>query len=133
MTGLHFIEQQKQIVLVAKPTQPDQIFRLGHGDSAFALHRFNQNGGRRFRDRAPRRLQIVERYVFEARDRRIESLFYFFLPGRCDPGQGSTVKRFERGDDFVAAFLLPELPCQFEQPFVCFRAAIAEKDAPGGD
>src|SRR5580693_6936677 len=53
--------------------------------------------------------------------------FYFFLPGRCDPGQRSTMKRIRCGDDSIATFSVPEFSRQLEQTFVRLGAAIAKK------
>ena len=92
MPGLHFIEEQKQITLVAKFAESEQIFRRRNCDSAFALDRFDQNGDCRSCNRRAHGFQIVERNMFEPRDRRLKALLHFLLTGRRDSRQRSTVK-----------------------------------------
>ena len=92
MSGLHFVEEQKQIVFVAKFSQSDQIFRRRDRDPALALDRLDQNGRCRFCDRGAHRFEIVKRHMLESRHRRLESFLHFLLTGRGDSGQGPSMK-----------------------------------------
>src|ERR1700736_716928 len=130
---LNFIKQQQQVALIAKFPQTDQIFSGGNGYSAFALDRFDQNRRRLRRHRAGHCLQIIEWNVFEAAHHRPKTLFYFFLTGRGDSGQGSSMKRAERRNNLVTASAMAKLPSQFEQAFVGFGTAVAKKTAAGAD
>src|SRR5206468_9245353 len=59
---------------------------------------------------------------------RLKAFLDFLLTRRGQARQRSAMKRIERGDDFVAAFVVAELARQFEQSFVRLRAAVAEKE-----
>ena len=133
MAGLNFVEQQEQLALVAKFSQSNQIFRRRNSDSAFALHRFNQNRSGLWCDRAAHRFKVVKRHLLESLNCRAETFFHFFLSGRCNPSQRPPMKRVDRRNDFVADVIVSEFPGQLEQAFVRFRAAVAEKDSPRRD
>ena len=70
MSGLHFVEQQQQIMLVAKLPQPDQVFGRRDCDSTFALDRFN----RLVADAAARPV-----YVFDDDGVRAGAVWYLHL------------------------------------------------------
>src|SRR5205085_8621912 len=110
--------------------QSEQIFRRRDGDSALALDRLNQDRGSLRRNRGAHRFEIVERNLFESFNRGFESFFYFFLTGRGDSGQRSTMKRAGGGDDFVAAIRMSEFPRKFEEALVRFRSAVAKEYSP---
>src|ERR1700726_1463404 len=92
MPGLHFIEEQKQITLVAKFAESRQVFRRRNCDSAFALDWFDQNGDCRSCNRRAHGREIVEPHMLESRDQRLKTFLHFLLAGRRDSGQRSTVK-----------------------------------------
>ena len=64
---------------------------------------------------------------------RFEPLFHFVLAGRRNGRQGPPVERVEGGENFEPAFFMSEFPGQFEQAFVGFGPAVAEKDLAGRD
>src|SRR5207244_10210601 len=115
-------------LLVAKFSQSNQIFRRRDSDSAFALHRFNQNRGCLWCDRAAHRFQVVKRYLLESLNCRTETFFHFFLPGRCNPSQRPPMKRVDRSNDFVADVSVSEFPGQLDLASLLFLDAIEEKD-----
>ena len=92
MSGLHFIEQQQETVLVAKLSQAKQIFPGRDRDSALSLHRLDENRAGLGRNCASHGFDIVERNVFESFHRGIESLFNFLLTGGRNSRQRPTVK-----------------------------------------
>src|SRR5690242_6331918 len=115
MASLHFVEHQKQIALVAKFAQPDQVFRLRDRDPALTLDWLDQDrGGFRGNGRA-HRFEIVERDLLESFNRRLESFLYFFLPSGGDARQRAFVERVDRRDDFVTAFVAAKFPGELEQ------------------
>src|ERR1051326_8861121 len=129
MAGLHFVDEQKQILFVAKFAMDDQIFSRRDRYSALTLHRLDQNCRGFRRNRAAHRFDVVERHVFESFDARIESFFDFLLTSSSNAGQRSAMKRIGRSNDFVSTALLSKFSSEFEQAFVRFRAAVAEKNA----
>src|SRR5438132_13468118 len=92
MPGLHFIEEQKQITLVAKFAESEQIFRRRNCDSAFALDRFDQNRNCRSCNRRAHSREIVEPHMLESRDPLLETLLPFFLTCRRALRQRSTAQ-----------------------------------------
>src|SRR5205085_2232244 len=93
MTSLHFVEQQQQITLVAKASQPDQVLLRGDGDTAFSLNRLDQDSCCLRRNCAPYGFQIIERNVLEAADHRFKALFNFLLTSSGDAGERSSMER----------------------------------------
>ena len=127
MAGLHFIEEQKDILFVAELSQTEKIFRRRGSNSAFALDRFHQDRRGLRRHRGAHRVEIVEWHLAEAGHHRLETLFDLFLTRRGDARQSAPVKRTVRGDDLVPALVVPEFSRELEQAFVRLRAAVAEK------
>ncbi len=82
---------------------------------------------RRRRKCRPHGSQIIVRHVGESRRHRLKALFHFVLTSGGNSRQRPAMKRVEGGDDFKAAFVVPEFARQFEQALVGFAAAIAEK------
>jgi hypothetical protein len=115
--------------------QAEKIFGAGHEDAAFALDALDENSNRLGRDRGLDGGEVVERYMREARQERLEAVLDFLLPGRGERGHGPAVKGIRRGDDFVAALIgvrgMAELPRHLDQRFVRFGTAVAEKNFSG--
>ena len=133
MASLHFVEEQKQVAIVAQLAQAAQVFGGSHGDAALSLDRFHQDGGRLGRDRLAHGLEIVERDVLESGHHRLKAFLHLFLPGSGNPRERAPVEGIEGGDDFEPAFVVPEFSRQLEESFVGFRSAVAKKAAPGPD
>ncbi len=93
--GLHLVEHEQQAVLVAELAQRPEKRRRRHSNAALAHDRFDQDR-RRFRpDRALGRLEIAERHLIEAVDRRTEAFEIFLVAARrrASPGCGRGTRR----------------------------------------
>ena len=85
--ALHLVKDQQQPVCVA---QRAHLFKVSirHGtDAAFALHRFDHDGGCGIGDRRAKRLHIAKFDMFETGEQRAEAFGHFLGPCRRDPGR----------------------------------------------
>ena len=131
VSALHAVQEQQQFLFIAQRAQAEQIFRRRGDDTALALDAFDQDGRRRRGDCGPRRREVVVRHMPETRDHRLEALLHLVLAGGGDAGERAAVKRIERGEDFEAAFVVPELAGELVKSFVRLRAAVAKKHLAG--
>src|SRR5664279_1778191 len=74
---LHFVEQQKQAIFVAKFAQRPQKARRRHPDAALALYGFDQNGAGLWTNGSFDRLDVGKRNRVEAFDRRTKTFKIF--------------------------------------------------------
>src|ERR1043166_9009699 len=107
MAGLHFIEQQQEPGLGAKFAKSQQIFRRPRRDPTLALDRLDQDRRGLRRDCRAHRFEIVERYLAKSGNHRLETFFYFLLPGCRDPGQRSAMERAIRRENLETSFVVP--------------------------
>ena len=92
--ALHFIHQQKKIMLPAQLRQAPQKFRSHAVDPSFSLDGF-QHEGHRFRpDGFAGRFQIVERQMAESRQHGVKADFDFILPRGGHAAQRPPVEGF---------------------------------------
>ena len=97
--GLDLVEDQQQPVVVAQLAQRAQEGMRHDPHAALAHDRLDHDGGGLRTDRFLGRLQIGERHLVEALDRRAEAFEIFFIPGRGDRRQRAPVEcAFERDD-----------------------------------
>ena len=73
-----------------------------HAHAAFALDRLDQDGGGLRADRRLDRLEVAERHLVEAVDRRAEAFEIFLLAAGRERRQRAAVERALEGDDAVA-------------------------------
>jgi hypothetical protein len=97
--GLHLVEHQEQLVLVAQFAQAPQERRRHHPHAALALDRLDQDR-RGFRtDGRFDRLEVAERNLVEARHHRAEPFQVFFLAAGGEGRERTPVEgAFERND-----------------------------------
>ena len=82
--GLHFVEDQQQLVLVGQLAQPFEVAGRRQVDAAFALDRLDQDGAGLVVDQLGDRVEIAERGVAEARQQRLEALVILRLAGGAE-------------------------------------------------
>src|SRR6266487_273794 len=100
---LHLVEDQERAGPVADLAGGGQVFRRRDVDAAFALDRLQQDGRRLVIDGAAQRLDVVEGYVHEARDERLERLPEVPPPRRAERPHRPPVEASHRRDDLRAA------------------------------
>ena len=96
--ALHFVVDQQQPEFVTDRPQSAQVVQIRRGNAAFALNGFDQNGSGFFGDRRAGLVQIVERHVVEAVDRRAEAVEVLWVVGGGDGRQRPAVKGVARAD-----------------------------------
>ena len=106
--GLHLVEDQQQLVLVAQLAQAFEVAGRRQVDAAFALDRLDQDRARsRRRSASPSRVEVAERGVVEARQHRLDARVILRLAGRGQRSHRPAVEAVEHGDDLVAASAVP--------------------------
>ena len=123
--ALHFVIKKQQIALVAQRAQGAEKFGRERTHAAFALDRLDHDGGGSFADGMEHAFE-ARGDVEEAIEGRTEAEFHFELSGRGDAAEGASVEGAIEGDDLVASRAV--FAGQFEESFVGFGAAVAEKD-----
>ena len=81
--GLHFVEDQHQLVLVGQLAQAFEVAGRRQVDAALALDRLDHDGARLAVDQLRDRVEIAERGVAEAGQQRLEALVILRLAGRA--------------------------------------------------
>ena len=131
---MDFIEDQQHAVLVADLTQPAQEFVGRRTDAALALHRLDQDRGRRVGDGSTHRIEIAELNLIEARRLRAEALDIFLLTAGGDGRDGAAVEGAFEGDD-MELFRMPLgkliAPRRLDGAFQRFRTRVGEEDLVG--
>ena len=127
MAALNAVHEQQYFFLIAQGAQAQEIFGGGGRHAAFALHAFNHDGGGGGRDRGPGGRQIVERNVPESGHDRFKPFLHLVLARRGDAAEGPAVKGIDGGKHFKPAFVVAEFAREFEEPFICLRAAVGKK------
>jgi len=129
--GLHFVEEEKEIIF---PGEGGESFEecAGHGiDSAFALDGFEKEGDGLIGEGGFDGVEIVGIDVNESGEEGVEALVDFSLGGGGHRADGAAVKRLVEGDDFVTTGGLSETPREFNKPVVGFGAGVGEEDFAG--
>ncbi len=132
--GLHFVEDQQGVVLVAQFAGAFQIGLLGRQHAALALHRFQNDGAGLVRDGCFQRIQIVVRNVRDTGNLRAEAVGILGLTTDVHGKQGTAMEAVQRRDDFVLVFteLFAGITTrQFQCRFVGLGAGVAEEHAVG--
>ena len=102
--GLHLVEDQQHVVLVAELAQPGQIAVGRHDDAGLALDRLDQHGRGVGRDRALDRGEVAERHRLEARRERAEAVAIVGL-GRERRHRGGAAVEVAVSDDDLGLVL----------------------------
>ena len=131
---LDFVEAQENAKFVAGAAQILHELDVGRSDPAFALHRLNHDPGGLPVDRIAHRVEVVQRHMHEAFDRRAEAFEVMMVAGRGQRRQGAAMERAFEADDFVA-FRMPvgeHRPAHhFDHAFVGLSPRIAEEHRVG--
>ncbi len=124
--GLHFVEDQQQLVLVGQLAQAGQEAVGRNADAAFALDRLDHDGRRLVVDQPGHGVQVAERGVDEAGHQRPEPLVVLRLRGGRGRAQRAAVEAALEGDDLVA--LLGRVqPGELDGRLVGLGARVAEE------
>ena len=132
--GLHLVEDQQQAVLVAKFAQRPQERGLDHAHAALAHDRLDHDRRGLGADGALHRVEIGERHLIEAVDRRAETFEIFLLPGGGERRQRAAVEGALESDDPVAfrkAVGEVVFARHLDRAFHRLGAGIAEEDEVG--
>ncbi len=132
--ALHLVEEEQQIVLIAKRAQAAEEFGRADVNAAFALNRLDEDRGRLVVDECGERFEIIEFAEHKTRYERTKSLLDFFLRSGAHAAVGAAVEGAFGADDFRAFTLFAALgdavePREFDQGFVGLGAAVTEKNA----
>src|SRR5450830_852769 len=130
-SGLDFVEDEQNFMLVAELAQVFQEAGSGWVDSTLALDWFNDDGRSPGTQNFFNALQVVERRLPETGGQGRETLLYFVLAGHRQGGQGPAVKRAGKGNNLVTAGGVAGEPGQFDGGFVRFRAAVGKETLTG--
>ena len=127
--GLHFVQDEQDVVAVAPFAQPLEIVGVGDVDAALALHRLHHHGDGVVGGGVHHGLDVVEIDVGKALGDGLKELVVVGLAGGGDGVHGAPVEGVEGGDDLVGAVLvqLAVAAGDFERAFHGLGAAVAEK------
>ena len=128
--ALNFVETQQQAALVADLAQAANEVMRPDANAALALDGLDQNGAGLGADRRLDRLEIAERNLVEAVDRRTEAVEIFRIAASGDGRQRAAVEGAFEGDHAVAfrrsIHRIP-LARHLDRQFDRLRARIAEE------
>ncbi|MNF83817.1 hypothetical protein D3C84_661500 [compost metagenome] len=130
--GLHFVEDQQRVVLVAQLAGTLQVSNVCRDHTALALDRLDDHGAGLVGDLRLECFQIVVRHMADAGDFRAETVGVLRLTADTHGEQGTTVEAVNSGDDFVlfrAETVMGDTTGQLEGGFVGFGAGVAEEGA----
>src|SRR5262249_16771818 len=122
--GLHFIEDQHELVLVGQFPQARQVVFGRNVDAALALNRLHENGAGLAVDQLSGSVEIAERRVTEPGKKRLQALVVLRLARRTEGAERAAVEAVDHRDDLVASRLAVE-PGELDDRFVRFGAAVA--------
>ena len=104
-TGLHFVAEKQDILLVAQLPQAGEEVRVGGNDSAFTLYGFDQNRGGLVSDGGLYGVEVVEFSVDKAGGQGGEAFLHFLLSGGGQRGERPAMEGVFHGDDFKLSFV----------------------------
>ena len=127
--GLHFVEYQQDIVLVAPLSQPLQVALGRHIDATLALQDFDHNGAGLICGRLAYRVQVLVGHIRIALRERQPCLLIRGLARSCDHAERATMERVEHGDDVLRAVAVQPsvLARQLDRALVCLHATVGEE------
>jgi hypothetical protein len=129
--GLHFVEHEQPLVLIADPAQAGQVIGMTDLDAALALDELDQDRDHvavTCRD-APHRFEVVERHAHEAREQRFETGLDLAAAGRGEGRHRPAVESLFHDDDRrrLDAFVVPVEARELDRRFVRFATGIAQE------
>ncbi len=125
--GLHLVDDQQQVALVAQPPHALEELDGGRVDPAFALHRLEEDRGHRRVDGRLERVEVVPRDVAEPLGQRLERLVLGRLARGVQGGQGAAVEGAVGADDLVLPVAAP-LAGELQRGLVGLGAGVGEED-----
>ena len=135
--GLHLVEHQQQVVLLAKRGHGTEEFRRRGDDAALALHRLQQDGGGLRAHAVLQRGDVVEWQVAEARQHRIEAILDLRLAGGGHRAERAAVEGLQEGDHLEALHairlraLAAEAARGFDEPVIRLGTGVREENLAG--
>ena len=135
--ALDLVDHEQHVARAAELLDAAQEFRGGGIDAAFALDRFDQDGGGGLGvDGLVPGGEVVERGRGEAGQQRTEALLDLLLGRGGHAAEGATMESLLGDDDadagaFLAGLALAMETGELQQAFVGLGAAVAEDDATG--
>ena len=128
--ALHLVEDQQQAVLVAQFAQGFEELRRRCAHTALALHGLDHDRRGLRADRLLHRIEVAERDLVEALDRRAEPFEIFLLAAGGDGRKRTAVERAFESDDAIALGLAAGVlvfACHLDRALDSFRAGVCEE------
>src|SRR5690606_34873473 len=131
VTGLYFVDNQQQLVLVGQCTQTLHEFLRNRNHAAFTLDRFQHDGDSLVIDQCLYRLQIVEHRLGEARHLRSKQRIPARFAGSRHGGERTTMEAVLHGDDLERAVAIQLTPftSQLDGAFVGLSTTVGKENA----
>src|SRR5205823_3471370 len=122
--GLHFVENQKQTMLIRQLSQSLEVSRGRQMDAAFSLNRFNEQSTCLDVDELGSCFEIAIGSIFEPRQERVKTLMIFWLASGTQGAKSAAVKAVDGANDLVTAIGFAVQSSQLDRRFDRFGAAV---------
>ena len=131
-TRLHFVKDQKGVVLRAEFAHAFGERRIHRQHAAFALYRFKDDGAGLIRNLLFEGCNVVKGEVRDGTGARPEAFGVLILSADAHREERAAVEGMRKGNDFVFGFaeiVVSRAAREFQRRFIGFRAGIREEDA----